>query len=232
MASVTQIVDAVSEPVTNGSKTTPAANSMQSVPVKIDTSQMQKVLQGLVGKQTQFLPGVSGATTAAAAAGVQTDAPVERINPSVYMKAISEEMEKLYARFDKLKKLAVELHGKQLDAPLPDHVRLKNIVINFSLLKDGKEEEHSAEIFSVSSVGDLTGIMSTEFGSIILALSEQSKQLEDLAQKTGERCSSALKEWESNNKDKKIVRTGDAANVSVDPAEPQNDDKPVTLEAS
>jgi hypothetical protein len=231
MASTTKIIDAVSEPVENSSKAAPMAGGMQSVPVKIDASQMQKVLQGLVGKQPQFLPGVSGATNAAAA-GVQTDAPVERINPSVYMKSISEEMERLYARFDKLKKLAVELHGRQLDTPLPDHVRLKNIVINFSLLKDGKEEEHTAEIFSVSSVGDLTGIMSTEFGSIILALSEQSKQLEDLAQKTGERCSSALKEWENNNKDKKIVRTDAAADVTVGSAENQNDDKPVTLEAS
>jgi hypothetical protein len=224
MASVTKIVDATSEPVAPKTQ-----NGMQSVPIKIDTSQMQKVLQSLAGNQTQALPGVSGATAAAA---VQTDAPVERINPSVYMKSISEEMETLYARFDKLKKLAVELHGRQLDAPMPDHVRVKNVVINFSLLKDGKEEEHVAEIASVSSVGDLTNLMSTEFGHIILSLSERAKQLEDLAQKTGERCSSALKEWENNNKDKKIVRTGDVENVSVGESASQSDDKPVTLEAS
>lgn len=230
MASVTKIIDAVSEPVNGGacavSKPATAANAgMQSVPLKIDASQMQQMLQGMVSKQMQ------AGQTAAGAAGVQTDAGVERINPSVYMKSISEEMEKMYARFDKLKRLAVELHGRQLDSPLPEHVKLKNIVINFSLVKDGKEEEHSAEIQTISSIGDLTGLMSTEFGLIILALSEQAKQIQELAEKTSERCTSALSEWEKNNKDKKIVRTGDNT-VSAEAVENQPTDAPVTLEAS
>lgn len=220
MSNVVKVIDAVSEPTSRG--------NVQSVPLKIDASQMQQVLQGLMGKQVQLGGQTSGAPTA----GVQTDTPGERINPSVLMKSISEEMERLYARFEKLKKLAVELHGRQLDAPLPDHVKLKNIAISFSVTKDGKEEEHVAEMQSIASVGDITGLMSTEFGVIILALSEQAKQLEELAQKTGERCSTALKEWENNNKDKKIVRTGEAASVSVDPVEPTTTDAPVTLEAS
>lgn len=228
MASVTKVIDAVSEPVTGGACATPATaatTGVQSIPLKIDASQMQQMLQGMVSKQMQAEP------TPAATAGVQTDVGVERINPSVYMKSISEEMEKLYARFDQLKRLAVELHGRQLDAPLPEHVKLKNIVINFSLVKDGKEEEHSAEIQTISSIGDLTGLMSTEFGLIILALSEQSKQIQELAEKTSERCSSALSEWEKNNKDKKIVRTGDNA-VSAEETTDQSTDAPVTLEAS
>lgn len=226
MASVTKIIDAVSEPVSGGSSSAPAQPSagMQSVPVKIDASQMQQMLQGLVSKQMQ-----TGPTTTVA--GVQTDSVGDRINPSVYMKAISEEMEKLYARFDRLKRLAVELHGRQLDSPLPEHVKLKNIVINFSLIKDGKEEEHSAEIMNVSSIGDLTNLLSTEFGLIILALSEQTKQIQELAQKTSERCTTALGEWEKNNKDKKIVRAGDNT-VSAEDATSQTTDAPVTLEAS
>lgn len=225
MSSGAKIIDAVSEPV-NGS--TPAAApasscGIQSVPLKIDASQMQQMLQGLVSKQMQGGP---------AGGVVQTDTAVERVNPSTYIKAISEDMERLYARFDKLKKLAVELHGRQLDAPLPDTVRLKNISINFSLIKDGKEEEHTAEVQSVTSVGDITGLLSTEFGLIILSLTEKSKQLEDLAHKTGERCSSALKEWENNNKDKKIVRPEDSDGVSVATDESKAADGPVTLEAS
>jgi hypothetical protein len=226
MASVTKIIDAVSEPVSGGSSSAPAQQSagMQSVPVKIDASQMQQMLQGLVSKQMQTGPITN-------VAGIQTDPGVDRINPSVYMKSISEEMERLYARFDRLKRLAVELHGRQLDSPLPEHVKLKNIVINFSLIKDGKEEEHSAEIQNVSSIGDITSLLSTEFGLIILALSEQTKQIQDLAQKTSERCTSALGEWEKNNKDKKIVRTGDNS-VSAEDATDQTIDAPVTLEAS
>jgi hypothetical protein len=222
MSSEIKVVDAVSAPVSGSA----CSVNSQSVPIKIDASQMQKALQGLVNKQLQL-----GAQGPAAAAGVQTE-QVERINPSVYIKGISEEMEKLYARFDRLKRLATELHGRQLDAPLPEHVALKNIVINFAVTKDGKTEEHSAEIHTVSSIGDLTGLMSTEFGFIILSLTEQSKQLADLAQKTGDRCSSALKEWENNNKDKKIVRSSNEGDVSVDAATQANADAPITLEAS
>ena len=121
---VVKVVDAVSEPVTGSACKTGA----QSVPLKIDTSQMQKALQEMVSQQMQLGPqGPAGA------AGVQTSAQVEKINPAAYIKNISDEMEKLYARFDRLKKLAAELHGKQLDAALPEHVKLKNIVINFSL---------------------------------------------------------------------------------------------------
>lgn len=218
-----KVIDAVCEPVNSGTCNTGA----QNVPLKIDTSQMQKALQEMVSQQMKF-----GPQGPASSAGVQTDTQVEKINPSTYIKSISEEMEKLYARFEKLKKLATELHGKQLDAPLPEHVKLKNIVINFSLTKDGKTEDHSAEIHAVSSIGDLTGLMSTEFGFIILSLTEQSKQLADLAQKTGDRCSTALREWQNNNKDKKIVRPDDANSVSVESGNQTNNDAPITLEAS
>lgn len=218
-----KVVDAVCEPVNSGACNTGA----QSVPLKIDTSQMQKALQEMVSQQMKF-----GPQGPAASAGVQTDTQVEKINPSTYIKSISEEMEKLYSRFDRLKKLAVELHGKQLDAPIPEHVKIKNIVVNFSLVKDGKTEEHSAEIQTVSSVGDLTGLMSTEFGFIILSLTEQSKQLADLAQKTGDRCSTALREWQNNNKDKRIVRPDDASSVSVESGGQINNEAPITLEAS
>lgn len=218
-----KVIDAVCEPVNAGACNTGA----QGVPLKIDTSQMQKALQEMVSQQMRAgLPG------AVSAAGVQTDTPTERINPSTYIKTISEEMEKLYARFDKLKRLATELHGKQLDAPLPEHIKLKNIVINFSITKNGATEDHSAEIHAVSSIGDLTGLMSTEFGLIILSLTEQSKQLADLAQKTGDRCSTALREWQNNNKDKKIVRPDDANSVSVEAGAQTNNDAPITLEAS
>ena len=228
MSSVTKIIDAVSEPVVSAA----TANNVQSVPLKIDASQMQQVLKGLVSKQMQL--GPQGPVNGSAAnAGIQTDAAVEKINPSIYIKTISDEIERLYTRFDKLKKLAVELHGLQLDAPIPDRVRLKNIVINFSLVKDGNTEDHVVEIANVSSVGDLTTLMATEFGVIILSLTEQSKNLADLAQKTGDRCSSALQEWENNNKDKKIVRPSDVASVSAEPiAGGQGSDAPVTLEAS
>jgi hypothetical protein len=231
MSSTPTVVDAI--------KTEPAGAgqmcSAQNIPVKIDTSKMQQALQTLMGKQMQFGPGAAPAI-GAGTAGVQTDGPqMERINPSVYMKQLSESMSELYARFEKLKKLAAELHGRQLDAQIPEHIKIKNIAIEFSVTKDGKEEDCTAEIKNVSSVGDITGLVSTEFGVIILALTEQSKQLEELAHKTTDKCSSALKEWEKANKDKRIVQTdrdGNVAGFSVDDETTPSSDAPVTLEAS
>ena len=63
-------------------------------------------------------------------------------------------------------------------------------------------------------------------------LVERAKQLEDIAQKTGERCSSALKEWEKNNQDKKIVRGDEMTSVSSAADEMPVTNAPVTLEAS
>lgn len=232
MTTTPTIVDAVKTEPTQA----PGSGQNCGIPIKIDTSKMQNVLQALVGKQMQFNPGAGPALGSAAAAGIQTDGmSAERINPSVYMKQLSESMSELYARFEKLKKLASELHGRQLDSPIPEHVKIKNIAVEFTVSKDGTEETHTADIKHVTSVGDITGLVSGEFGVIILALTEQSKQLEDLAHKTNDKCGSALKEWEKANKDKRIVKTdadGVINDLSVDESAAVSSDAPVTLEAS
>jgi hypothetical protein len=231
MADTPTIVDAIKTEPTQA----PGSGQNCGIPIKIDTSKMQHALQTLMGKQMQFGPGAAP-TLGVGAAGVQTEgATGEKINPSVYMKQLSESMSELYTRFEKLKRLATELHGRQLDAPIPDHVKIKNIAVEFSVTKDGKEENHTADIKSVTSVGDITGLVSGEFGVIILALTEQSKQLEDIAHKTNDKCGSALKEWEKANKDKRIVKTdgdGNVNDLSVEQSEVVNADAPVTLEAS
>lgn len=224
MSSNTRIVDAKSEPVSQ-----PISAGGSGVPIKIDTTQMQQALQSMVNKQMQSALNGVAAPAAAGSAGVQVESTAERINPSIYMDTLTKDISDLYARFDKLKKLAVELHGKQVTAPLPDHVSVKNIVINFAISKNGKEEEHSAEIKNVAAIGDLTPLLSTEFGFLIMALTEQSKQLEDIAHKTTERCSSALREWENNNKDKKIVTGGIVSNVTEEQAAGSNSTPQVTL---
>lgn len=219
---MTRIIDAVSSPTTD-LQTQKSSSGGMNIPVKIDASQMQQMLQSLVSQQIPQanVPGVQ--TTPAAG---------ERVNPSIYIKNISDEMEQLYSRFDRLKKLAVELHGKQIDAPIPEHVKIKKVSIDFSVIKDGKEEQHTADIHAITTVGDISNLMSTEFGMLIMTLTERAKQLEDIAQKTGERCSSALKEWEKNNQDKKIVRGDEMTSVSSAADEMPVTNAPVTLEAS
>jgi hypothetical protein len=188
-----KIIDAVSTPA--------------SVPVKINTSQLNKVLQDMASK----------AMTAGTVPGVQTDTQpiVERINPSTFMRDMSAEMESLYKRFDTLKTLAAELNGRTTDEQLPPQVIFRGLTLDFAISKDDKVTEHSVKMQALSCIGDISNLISNEFGFIIASLRELSKQVADLAQKTNERCVDAFKEWETSNKNKQIVPAG--STVSAEP---------------
>lgn len=182
--------------MTDNPKIVDAVSTPANVPVKINTSQLNKVLQDMASK----------AMTAATVPGVQTEVPqVERINPSTFMRDMSTEMESLYKRFDTLKALAAELNGMSTDEQLPPQVIFKGLTLDFAISKEGKITDHSVKMQALSCIGDITNLMSNEFGFIIASLRELSKQVADLAQKTNERCVEAFKEWETSNKNKQIV---------------------------
>jgi hypothetical protein len=166
----------------------------QSVPVKLDATQMGKMLQE---------------ATAKAMANAAQQTPVERINPSTFMRDMSTEIELLYKRFDTLKLLAAELNGLSTDEQLPPQVIFKGLTLDFAISKDNKVADHSVKIQSLSCIGDISNLMSNEFGFIIASLRELSKQVADLAQKTNERCTSAFKEWEASNSNKQVVPTAE-----------------------
>jgi hypothetical protein len=188
MANNPKIVDAEAVSV-------PATTSMsQSVPVKLDATQMGKMLQE---------------ATAKAMANAAQQTPVERINPSTFMRDMSTEIELLYKRFDTLKLLAAELNGLSTDEQLPPQVIFKGLTLDFAISKDNKVADHSVKIQSLSCIGDISNLMSNEFGFIIASLRELSKQVADLAQKTNERCTSAFKEWEASNSNKQVVPTAE-----------------------
>ena len=195
MADNPVVVDAVSSP---------AAAQTQSVPVKIDSAELQSALQSLASQ---------------ASAGQIPGASEEKINPSLFMKNIATDMEELYARFDKLKVLAAELNGLPLSDPFPEHIDFRGLTINFALTKDDQTTEHSVDIGTVASIGDITNLISGEFGIIISMLHERAQQIEDLAHRTSERCGSALKDWEAQNEDKQIVRS-DAESAPATESEP------------
>ena len=188
--------------MTDTPKIIDAISTSTNVPMKINTSQLNKVLQDMASK----------AMTAATIPGVQTEElPVERINPSTFMRDMSAEMESLYKRFDTLKALAAELNGMSTDEQLPPQVIFKGLTLDFAISKEGKTTDHSVKMQALSCIGDITNLMSNEFGFIIASLRELSKQVADLAQKTNERCVDAFKEWETSNKNKQIVPAGTTA---------------------
>lgn len=194
MADKPTIIDAASVPTTS--------TATQTVPVRLNTAQMGKAIQEMAAK----------AMTAATIPGVNMEPPpAERINPSTFMRDMSQEMERLYQRFDTLKLLAAEINGMSTDEQLPPQVIFKGLTLDFAISKDGNATDHSVKMQALSCIGDIANLMSNEFGFIIASLRELSHQVADLAQKTNERCVEAFKEWETSNKNKQIVPAGEAA---------------------
>lgn len=212
MANNAKIVDAV--------KTEPVPAKTASVPLKIDTDQMTQALQKML-------------TQSAAKAGIQPTSE-SRVNPTVQMRDMLSEMEGLYSRFDRLRKLGIEFHGKQPDQPIPEHVLLKKVVIQFAITKDGKTEEHEAEIFNVPQIGDIAPLISTEFGVIFSALREYGRQLAGLSEKAAAQSDASLQQWEKTNNRRIIATTDDGVPVASTaaaetPAEATTPPRPVTL---
>lgn len=198
MANDPKIIDAVSVPTTGP--------STQNIPVKINTAQMEKIIKDMAAKSltATTVPGIQ--TGQPASAG-----PVERINPSTFIRDMSADMERLYQRFETLKILAAELNGRSTGEPLPPTVIFRGLTLDFAINKDDTVTEHSVKMQALSCIGDISSLMTNEFGYIIASLKELSAQVADLAQKTNERCTAAFKEWETANKDKQVV----ASSVTV-----------------
>lgn len=213
MADKPTIIDAVSSVPT-------APSSAQTIPMRINTPQMEQVIKEMAAKAVM---------AAAATPGVKVEEPpVERINPSIFMRDMSQEMERLYQRFDTLKLLAAEINGMSTDEPLPPQVIFKGLTLDFAISKNGEVKDHSVQMQALSCIGDISNLMSNEFGFIIASLRELSRQVADLAQKTNERCVDAFKDWEASNKNKQIVPTADATQpvAANGPTEPT----PVSLQ--
>jgi hypothetical protein len=214
------VIDAASVPTTSP--------SVQNVPVKINTTQMEKVIKEMAAKSmtATTLPGVQTGQGAGAE-------PVERINPSVFIRDMSADMERLYQRFETLKVLAAEINGRATNEPLPPQVIFRGLTLDFAISKDDKVTEHSVKMQALSCIGDISNLMSNEFGYIIAALRELSQQVADLAQKTNERCTAAFKDWEASNKDKQIVgatKTATISAVTTDAAPPSSAPESITLQ--
>lgn len=194
------------------------AQFMPNIPVRINTDQvtqniqeqMNKTLQSQLGKAIQEI--ATKAMSTAAIPGVQTMSPTnvsaERINPSTFMRDMTAEMERLYQRFDTLKALAAEINGLSTSDPLPAQVIFKGLTLDFAISKNGETKDHSVKMQAISCIGDVSNLMSNEFGFIIASLRELSRQVADLAQKTNERCVEAFKDWEKTNKTKQVVADG------------------------
>lgn len=191
----TTIVDAVKAEAPNTLGTTNV-----TVPIKMDASSLAKALQ-MAASQPQTI----------------------RVNPSELIKEAAARMEDLYTRFNALRQLGAELNGKSMSEPVPASVKIEDIAITFRPVKDGKEADPVvAHIKNVVCVGDIANLLSSELGTIILALEQEALAVKETATSAEATCTKARQQWESNHPDRKIVaragETGPVTTVSTQPA--------------
>jgi hypothetical protein len=165
-------------------KTEAPAPQMVNVPVRLDASALTKALQ---------------------AAAEQTAA---RVNAGELIKNSAIKIEEIYKRFDALKLLANELNGLPITAPLPDTVQLDEIAFRFRVAKAGNVSElTTAVVKTVVCVGDISSLLSSELGSLIVQLEQEAAAVKNIATLTEETSGKARAAWEASNPDRKFTAT-------------------------
>ena len=170
--------------VVDAIKTEAPAQQMVNVPLRLDASALSKALQ---------------------AATEQTTA---RVNAGELIKNSAIKIEEIYKRFDALKLLANELNGQPVTAPLPATIQLEEISFRFRVAKAGNvSEPTTATVKTVVCVGDISSLLSSELGSLIVQLEQEAAGVKNIATLTEETSGKARAAWEASNPDRKFTAT-------------------------
>ena len=170
--------------VVDAIKTEIPVPQMVNVPVRLDASALTKALQAA------------------------TEQAASRVNAGELIKNSAIKIEEIYKRFDALKLLANELNGKPLNAPLPDTIQLDEISFRFRIAKaENVSELTTATVKTVVCVGDISPLLSSELGSLIVQLEQEAAAVKNVATLTEETSGKARVAWESNNPDRKFTAT-------------------------
>lgn len=171
---------------------TPAPETMTaSVPlnatdgVNLDASSLSKAIQSIIEQNT----------------------PTERrVNPATFIHESGVKMVELYAVYEKLRAIGTHLNGKLTSDPIPENLQIDSITINFRTVEGEQVSEPQAvELKHITTVGDLSGLLATELGAVIVTLQRETDAVLDIANRTKEMCDKSRKAWEEANKDKKIL---------------------------
>lgn len=186
-----RVVDAVSTPVGPKGPDGAVGQPGQGVPIKLDTSSLSKAIQSIVE-----------ANTPAAAE--------QRVNPAKYLHESSEKMMALYSVYEKLRTIGKHLNGKLVSDPIPEGLIIEDVTINFRTSEgDNVSEPTSVALKHITTIGDISNLLSTELGAIIVMLQQETEAVLDIAGKTKELCEKSRRSWEEANKDKRIQEETD-----------------------
>lgn len=185
-----------------------AVKEEETTGVKIDTSGLAQALQSIIAENT----------------------PTEttKVNPANYIKDSGEKMVALYSVYEKLRAIGLQLNGKLMSDPIPESLVIEDITINFRIVTDGKESEpQSVALKHIATIGDISGLLSTELGSIIVLMQQETEGVLDIATRTKDLCDRSRRAWEEANKDKKIQELDAEGNPIPNPATaPQGPEAP------
>ena len=170
--------------VVDAIKTEVPAPQMVNVPVRLDASALTKALQAA------------------------SEQAASRVNAGELIKNSAIKIEEIYKRFDALKLLANELNGRPITAPLPDTIQLDEIAFRFRVAKAGNVSElTTATVKTVVCVGDISSLLSSELGSLIVQLEQEAAAVKNIAALTEETSGKARSAWEASNPDRKFTAT-------------------------
>jgi hypothetical protein len=85
-------------------------------------------------------------------------------NPSEAIRDTAANFHKLYSQYTALRALAKPLNGLPQSNPFPDNVKIKNVIVTFTV--DG-DEEQTAEISSPRFIGEIATLIGNELRSLI-----------------------------------------------------------------
>ncbi len=181
-----KIVDAVSTPVGPTGAPGAVGEPGQGASVKLDTSSLSKAIQSIIEANT---PAASE----------------QRVNPAKYIHESSEKMMALYTVYEKLRAIGKHLNGKLVSDPIPEGLIIDDVTINFRTVEGDKPSEPtSVSLKHITTIGDISSLLSTELGSIIVMLQQETEAVIDIANRTKDLCEKSRKAWEAANKDKRI----------------------------
>lgn len=151
----------------------------------IDASSLSKAIQSIIAENT----------------------PTERrVNPATYIHESGIKMVELYAVYEKLRAIGMHLNGKLTTDPIPETLQIENITINFRTADGDKVSDlQSVALTHLATVGDISGLLATELGAVIVTLQRETDAVLDIATRTKDMCAKSRKAWEEANKDKKIL---------------------------
>lgn len=189
-----KIVDAVSEPV----EPAPAGGTS----VKLDTSSLSKAIQSIIEANTPT-------------------ASEQRVNPAKYIHESGAKMVALYAVYEKLRAIGKHLNGKLVSEPIPQELVIDDVTINFRVAEGEKiSEPMSVALKHITTVGDISNLLSTELGAVIVMLQQETEAVLDIAGRTKDLCEKSRKAWEEANKDKRIQEETDTPTDNPEQQEP------------